>query len=242
MKIDWLEQTVGDVPDNNLWLSAREENTLNAMRFPKRRSEWRLGRWTAKQGVAASLNTPSDWEALAQIEVRAALSGAPEVFIADSPAPIAISLSHRTGTAMCAVGPLDCHFGCDLEIVEPRGDAFVADYFTDTEKQRIEIAPGDHRPELVTLMWSAKESALKALRAGLRLDTRSVVANPCLESESSTKAWRPVVVTYADTQQFSGWWRLENSLVRTIVANLPLDIPHRMRLGCPSPERYAVCS
>ena len=56
----------------------------------------------------------------ATIEIRAASSGAPEVFLHDEPAPIAISLSHSAGTALCTIAPLGINFGCDLEMIEPR--------------------------------------------------------------------------------------------------------------------------
>ena len=68
--------------------------------------------------------------------------------------------------------------GCDLEIVEPRSDAFIADYFTAEEQALIERTSAADRSLLLALLWSAKESALKALRAGLRLDTRSVIVRP----------------------------------------------------------------
>lgn len=244
MDIYWLEQTVADVPVDNLWLGAGEKACLNALRFPKRRADWRLGRWTAKQAVTAHLNLPSTLGSLANVEIRAASSGAPEVFLAGVRAPAAISLSHRSGTALCAVASLEGSFGCDLETVEARSAAFISDYFTDKEKQLIEDARAEGRTELVALMWSAKESALKALREGLRLDTRRVTVNPCVESQSAARSWdgwHPIAVSHKGTPDFSGWWRVEGSLVRTIVSSVPLKIPLRiqpMRLS----EGYAVCA
>ena len=131
MTIHWLEQTESDLPAENQWLTANEILRLNALRIPKRRADWRLGRWTAKHAVAACLNLPDEPSALADIEIRAASSGAPEVFLQDRQAEIAISLSHSSGTALCTLAPPEISFGCDLETVEPRSDAFVADYFTD---------------------------------------------------------------------------------------------------------------
>ena len=64
--------------------------------------------------------------------------------------------------------------GCDLEIVEPRSDAFVADYFTAEEQEVVRQACPADRFALIALIWSAKESALKALQSGLRIDTRSL--------------------------------------------------------------------
>ncbi len=75
---------------------------------------------------------------------------------------------------MCVVAPAGVSLGCDLEVIEPRSAAFVTDYFTRNEQALVERTSKEERPRLVTLLWSAKESALKALHVGLRLDTNSV--------------------------------------------------------------------
>src|SRR5271165_7148727 len=100
MKVYWLEQTEADVPASLVWLSASESACLNAMRFPKRRADWRLGRWTAKRALSGYLNIAGDHQSLSDIEIRPAASGAPEVFIAGQPAAASISLSHRNGSAL----------------------------------------------------------------------------------------------------------------------------------------------
>jgi 4'-phosphopantetheinyl transferase len=229
MDIYWLEQTEPDVPPDNDWLSAHERNCLAALRFLKRRSDWRLGRWTAKHALAAYLKLPTNHPSLANLEIRAASSGAPEVFLHDQPASVAISLSHRAGTALCAVGPCG-NFGCDLEVVEPRSAAFVDDYFTVDERTLVLDAPLPDRPLLLALLWSGKESALKALRVGLRLDTRCMSVSPSpspsvpsLADDSAT--WLPLYVHYSCSQIFTGWWRLENDMVRTLVSDVPLHAP-----------------
>ena len=123
MTVYWLEQTEADLPNGGTgtlatacparsgcatgpdpdWLSARERVQLNAMHFAKRRTEWQLGRWTAKLAVAACLQLPADLHSLAGIEVRSSPSGAPETFLGNKWAPVTISLSHRDGRAICAV-------------------------------------------------------------------------------------------------------------------------------------------
>ena len=245
MDISWLEQTEADVPAENRWLSTEESICLSGMRFAKRRADWRLGRWTAKHAVAASLNLSTDIRALADIEILSAPSGAPEVFLQGRPADIAISLSHRDGTALCTVAPAGTSFGCDLETIEPRSDAFVADYFTGSEKALIARAPVEHQPLLVALVWSAKESVLKALHLGLQLDTRCVCVRPvdalsqpggktwqdlCPDPVASNPdGWRPLSVYCSDGPILGGWWRSQDQLVRTIASDLPLQIPARAR-------------
>ena len=192
MDVYWLERSAADLPAQNDWLSASDRTRLDGMRFAKRREDWRLGRWTAKLAVAAYLNLPTAHQALAKIEVLPAPSGAPEVFLANQPAGITISLSHRDGTAICAVADSGVALGCDLEIVEPRSDAFVSDYFTPEEQALVAKAHPADRFLLLALLWSTKESALKALRTGLRLDTRSVVVNLVDGFGSPGKTFRAV--------------------------------------------------
>ena len=190
MDVYWLEQTEADLPAENDWLSASERLRLDGMRFAKRHADWRLGRWTAKRALAAYLNLPSHPQHLADIEIRSAPSGAPEVFIANQPAGVAISLSHRAGVAACAITLSGAELGCDLEIVEPRSDAFIADYFATEEQALIERTSAAERSLLLALLWSGKESALKALRTGLRLDTRSVTVRPVAPRCTETGAHR----------------------------------------------------
>jgi len=213
------------------------------MRFPKRRNDWRLGRWTAKHAVAACLNLPTGVGALADIEILAAPSGAPEVFVHRRQADAAISLSHRDGTALCMVAPAGIRFGCDLETIEPRSAAFIADYCTGVEQGLIARAPVELRDLLVCLIWSGKESALKALHMGLRLDTRCVCIRPDdyslepsgggrqdLSTESGASnpdGWRSLSVHCSSGPVYGGWWRFERQMVRTTVCDRPLGIPER---------------
>jgi len=239
MDVYWMEQTKADVPAENQWLSANEMLCLGGLRFAKRRTDWRLGRWTAKLALAARLNLPTDLEALANIEIRAASSGAPEVYLLNQAASVTISLSHRAGAAMCAVALADASLGCDLEVVEPRNDAFGADYFTANEQALVDRELVEARPLLTTLIWSAKESALKALHQGLRLDTRCMDVSPVDSAARHVEngrqnpypfsliapvsdGWCPLRVRYSGGRDFCGWWRHADDLLRTIVYDSPL--------------------
>jgi 4'-phosphopantetheinyl transferase len=220
----WLEQTEADVPGENDWLTPGEFLRLNNLRFAKRRSDWRLGRWTAKRALAICLNLPDDGQSLAKIEIRAAPSGEPESFLNQQPSGSTISLSHSSGRALCAVAPAKVALGCDVERIESRSDSFVVDYFTAEERAQIARSPAAERSLLVTLLWSAKESALKALHAGLRLDTRSVVVNIGNVSPGGD-AWHHLRVRKTDDREFHGWWQSCSDFVRTLVSAPPPDRP-----------------
>jgi 4'-phosphopantetheinyl transferase len=236
MDVYWLEQNAADVPPHNDWLTVSEVACLNAMRIPKRRSDWRLGRWTTKLGLSLHLNLPVDAQSLASIEIRPAASGSPEAFIVGRPASAGISISHCDGTALCAIAPLRTALGCDLELVETRSEVFVSDYFTAEEQALVAQAMAANRPWLVTLLWSAKESALKALHEGLRQDTRSVMVRlgddiilskkslePMTESvdhslSQDRSTWRPLEVDSTGGEVFHGWWRQTGNRLRTLVS------------------------
>jgi len=230
MDVHWLEQTDGDVPPGNDWLSSSEVVRLSNLRFAKRRGDWRLGRWTAKRALAVCLNVPDDLHSLAAIEIRPATSGAPEAFFADQPAGAGISLSHCSGRAICVVAFGAAALGCDLETIEERSEAFVADYFTAEEQALVARAEACHRAALVALLWSGKESALKALNTGLRLDTRSVAVSPG-SSTFNQDGWHPLQVCCADDQVFDGWWLRAGHFVQTMVSvpspNPPVQLQSR---------------
>jgi 4'-phosphopantetheinyl transferase len=229
MNVYWLEQAEVDVPEENDWLSLNEAASLSRMRFAKRRSDWRLGRWTAKRALSICLNVPPHPEVFRKIEIRAAASGAPQVFLNNKLEAVTISLSHRAGLASCAVALSAVELGCDLEIIEPHSNAFVADYFTPEEQALVLRASAADRDRLLALFWSAKESALKALHAGLRLDTRCVAVRP-FPASCDLNGWSRLLVQYCgdrhtEPQLFHGWWQCARDRLRTVIANPPPDSP-----------------
>ena len=155
------------------WLSAAERSRAESLRLTKRRTDFLLGRWTLKLAMAKVLGWPEDSASLARIEARPAASGAPELHVDGRLAEQSVSLSDRAGCAICLVANGVAAVGGDVEIIEPRTDAFVGDYLTEAER-RLVGAAGPDRHKAANLVWSAKESALKVLGTGLRRDTRSV--------------------------------------------------------------------
>ena len=216
MDLCWLEQNERDVPSDDAWLSGGEQSRLATLHVPKRRRDWRVGRWTAKCLVAAYLNMPRESMVLAGVEVRAAPSGAPEVFLHGCRAPLSLSLSHSDGIGLSVIADAPAEVGCDLEKVEPRSPAFLTDYFTRSEQDLVAQTPAGDRDRLVTLLWSAKESALKLMRSGLREDPCGLQALPEL-LETGLGEWRRLSVMHARAGLLSGWWRESGNFVRTIL-------------------------
>ena len=212
----YLAVGMADIPDDDQWLSPPEADRLNGFAYTKRRDEARLGRWTAKLALAKMLRLDEDPAVLRRLVIGNADSGAPEVFVDGRRAPISISLTDRADWAVCTViGGGDRAIGCDLELVEPRGVGFVADYFTPLEQELVATAPTE-RDLLTNLIWSAKESALKVLRTGLRRDTRSVDVQ--VNPHEGGDAWSGLFVTTTEGSTFTGWWRRFDHFVFTYVS------------------------
>jgi len=211
------------VPRCDDWLCRAERDRLAAMRFAKRRADFRLGRWTSKRAVASYLGRPLAARDLRQIEIASDEDGAPEVFVDGSRAACAISLSHREGRSLCAVAMPEVRVGCDLERVERRSEAFVDQFLAPCEAARVERAVEPHRSRDATLLWSAKESALKALRTGLAVDTRDVVVE--LRAEPSPRTWLPLrVCVPGEDEALGGFWLQDAGWLLTVVSR-PASMP-----------------
>jgi len=231
MQVYWLEQAAADVPANTGWLSLDEAAHFNALRFEKRRADWLLGRWTAKRALAAYLSSRADVTSLADLEIRPEPSGAPRALLAGDPAPATISLSHRDGRAICAVAPAGVQLGCDLEVVEPRGEAFADDYFTAGEQAALAQSPPQDRDATLTVLWSAKESVLKALQLGLRVDTREVTVDIAgSPRHTHDQTWHPLRAGRG-ADLFHGWWQDDGALVRTVVSAPATATPLVLKLA-----------
>ena len=222
-------------PSGDGWLSLEERAAESALRFEPRRRDWRLGRWVAKQAVATILGRAAPPDDL--ISVLAAPDGAPDVRLDGEPAPLVISITHRSGSAACLLAPMGAMVGCDLEVVERRDGAFVRDYLTQDEQEWVGSLPVEVRPLAVTLAWSAKESAFKATREGLRADTRwmPVVVDPFPAPPATGRdrptGWSPLRVTDVRSGRvFHGWWLTVAAYVLTAIVEPAAEAPCLFRV------------
>lgn len=220
--LHYVVVNVDDLPATAGWLSDREIDTARSLKVAKRRQDWLLGRYAAKRGLAA-LTGLGD-ETLSRWDIRTHEDGAPEAWLDGRPAAPSLSLSHSGGRALCVVASADVSPGCDLEQVETRSIGFVETFFTAAERLQVARASPPDRDLLVTLLWSAKESALKSLRHGLRKDTRSVEVR--LQLSSRSHCWQPFTVVAEDAPApLEGWWRCEARFVLTAATDLPASAP-----------------
>lgn len=227
-RMRWLVRGESQVPDGRAWLTGTEAARADAMRFTKRRNEYLLRRYAGKCAVAAAVGRADDPVGLGRIAVLNRITGAPYVEVDGRSLPLDISLTDRAGWAVCLVGPDLGAVGVDLELVEPRSDGFVRDFLTPGERELVAGAPGaDGHDAAANLIWSAKESALKVLRTGLRADTRSVeVALRSSDLGAADSVWRQLAVA-TSAGRFPGWWRRDGVFLLTVVAASGLAEPPR---------------
>lgn len=206
LHLAWVRSS--DLPQGVAWLTPAEQEVLGRLVVEKRRADWRLGRWAAKLAVRALLG-----DERAEVEVLAGEDGRPRV------RGVSLSISHVAGVGFAAAGRAPGGLGCDVEAIEPRSDGFVADYFTEAERAAVHGSHHHDHALMANLVWSAKESALKALGEGLRLDTRSVEVDTAALRMSGS-AWSPLVVTGAGGRIFRGHWRVRDGLVWTVLTGV----------------------
>lgn len=220
MTILWALARGGEVPGGDAWLGPKERAVQEGLRVPKRRSDWRMGRLAAKRLLTDLVGV----QAFERIQVIAAADGAPEAFVDGFPLDLSVSISHR-GDLAAAATRRGGRVGCDLERIEPRTERFIEDYFTNSECGAIARAEPSLRVRQVALTWSAKESALKALRVGLRRDTRRVEV-AIADAGAKGDVWSELVVTLIpENRSLRGRWRQLGDSVLTIVEDpAPSDV------------------
>jgi len=204
-----------EVPPGSRWLGARERSVEAGFVRPRRRREWRAGRWAAKRLLAEPLGLFVG--ELERVQILGAADGAPAAYLDDRELAVPISISHRGVWAVAAVRPEGGAIGIDLELVEPRTERFVRDYFTHREVDRYDRLPRELRDLYAVAVWSAKEGVLKCVRTGLRRDTRTVEVE--LEPEGASANWRGFdAADLTGHRVFDGWWMRRDELLCTVVA------------------------
>lgn len=188
------------------FLSGAEQEILVGLRFEKRRREWLMGRWVAKKLLASALEC-----APGELSIEPEEGGAPVVWRGKKPVPGCLTISHRGERALAAwTDAPNLRIGADIEQVGDANPIWMADYLTEAE-WALREREGTHWPYLV---WSAKEAVLKALRTGLRIDTRAIEVLP---GRGATDGWRHLNL-HSRVMPGKCWlgWRREGEYLLTL--------------------------
>jgi phosphopantetheine--protein transferase-like protein len=151
-------------------LSRRELESWKGMRgVEKRRREWLLGRWAAKEAVRLLAGGSPDLRlAPEEIEIVPDPYGRPQVAYRGDGPGVSVSIAHSHGAAVAlAVLGAETRVGVDLENLTHRREDFEAIAFSPDERSLLSALPGDMRDEWALRMWCAKEAVGKAVGRGL---------------------------------------------------------------------------
>jgi 4'-phosphopantetheinyl transferase len=224
---------------------------LAALRVPKRRQDWLLGRWTAKRLLQDWLQaTTGESPPAERLAVLADPDGAPYAMLATEPAgdaepetvyklglqrlSISLSISHSGQWGFCALcDDAGWSMGADIERIEPRQPGFAEMFFSPAERAHFDAADPDQRDLVITTTWCGKEAALKALRMGLRADTRQIicrladVAIPTRHWSGLTIEMGPALEADLGSKRFAGWRAINEGYALALVVGGP-DLPARL--------------
>lgn len=205
-------QTLGDLPGDLDWLHPGELAFLETLRFENRRNDWLLGRWTAKRALLSFLEKEGLALEMKDIFIRKAASGAPVAEFGIPTPACSLSISHRAGYAIAVTAPGDVEIGCDLELIEPRSEAFIADYFSDRERELIHKDP----PLFSNLLWCVKESVMKATGEGMRIHPGRIGVE--VEGEENEEGWQKALARLnPGGKVYQGCWRRNKDFAWVVV-------------------------
>lgn len=200
------------------FLSAAEQEQYAALRFAKRRDEWLLGRWTAKQLVQRVLcERAGKRSALNRLQIFNDPAGAPFVGGEGGEWNLTLSLSHSHGKALALVG--EGMVGADMERIQPQPPGLFDPYFTPAEMAQVDQVAAELRETLLIAIWSAKEAALKAIHKGLYVEPRTVEITFHTLPTALTP-WMRLGIAFEsrDYPPLVGWWGVREQFVLALAA------------------------
>jgi phosphopantetheinyl transferase len=150
-------------------LSASETSKLESLVHEKRRRDWLSGRLIGKLLVMRHLGAASPRPAC--VEILSDGDHKPVAGVIDdrgrrTELSWCLSISHRDGAAGAAL-VTSGRVGIDIEVMEPRSEALLDDYFTPGEVQMVAGLGSPLSGWGIGLFWSIKEAGLKAVGVGL---------------------------------------------------------------------------
>ena len=229
IRLFWLECSESELPLDETWLSDREIASIGQRWVPKRRRDWLLGRWTAKCALAAHLGFGAQSEFFRTISILPNDAGAPVPYMPDGLIDIPLSISHRDGRALAAISPQADRVGCDLEKAEPRSRSFLQCFLTPAEIEQVDNSVVSDESTTATLIWSAKESVLKVLAVGLRVDARCVSVQIEI-APGAVSSWHQFTASVVDGRSFEGWWLHNSGWLKTVASAMDSAPPIKLQL------------
>ncbi|MBI84182.1 MAG: hypothetical protein CMJ81_13355 [Planctomycetaceae bacterium] len=168
-----------EVPDNLDWLSYWERIELGRFSHRGRRRAWLAGRWVSKQLIRE--NHPEFVEGLRCFSIRSMdeqfRPTRPKICLKQRELPYTLSITHSDTNFLVALSTsAETKVGVDLCHLAPLPASFLTNWFTDSERERIDqISDGEEqRTKEVCRLWAAKEAIYKACNRGESFAPRQV--------------------------------------------------------------------
>ena len=163
-------------------LTPNERKRCGSLANPRRQEDFRAGRLAAKRAAREFLGPRPD----RTMEVRSVKDSPPTLALLSTrgtghKAEIELSLSHRDGRAVAAAAPAGLRIGVDLEVAGAVSRGQARYFLASAEEERV---PGTD----VTLLWSLKEAAWKALGLGRAVPFKALEL--CCDREGSLRGVR----------------------------------------------------
>ncbi|TWH49315.1 4'-phosphopantetheinyl transferase superfamily protein [Sporomusa sp. KB1] len=141
-------------------LHTQERNYYNTLKFEKRIRSYLIGRFVAKQAIAALTGE----DKLTQIVIQSGVFTQPIVI--SNKQNIQVSITHCEDYGAALAFPEAHPMGIDLEKIDSSQNGVLAGQFTEFETTRIIPLVTPYETGL-TLLWTAKEALSKVLKTGL---------------------------------------------------------------------------
>lgn len=171
-------------PDDSLILDAQERSRSIRFVFERDRRRYVNAHAALRRILAGYVRTGA-----ARLQFATADSGKPA--LAGTPAAeLDWNLSHSADLAV--IGVARGTIGVDIECLRPMNDAaaLAAHHFTGAERDAVSRQAGAARDRAFLEVWTRKEACLKAVGAGLFIDTRTFECGADEGQRAVSLAWR----------------------------------------------------
>ena len=233
--------------DADKLLSEEEKRAYRKLTIPKRREEWLASRILAKC-LVTKVFAERDL-GMCEVEVHKEASGMPFIVL-DGKRVGRLSLSHSGKAAVIAFSPdSNARVGVDIERLEERTTQMTDLFFTPHESRWVASFEGYQLALAQNLVWSAKESYLKAIGKGLHLDTRKVAIGNVDLVNSNSGIWHDIAFSTdsQDEMQYAMVFQARRNYVLTLCADrqrklefVPLELA-QVEMSKESPSLCLAC-
>ncbi|WP_252508900.1 4'-phosphopantetheinyl transferase family protein [Paenibacillus peoriae] len=151
-----------DAPLDREVFHSDECSYFESLVFHRRKSNFVLGRLSAKQAVSVLLSEPD----LRNVSVESGVFGQPMLRI-NGVHSYQVSIAHCDYIGAAVVFPEAHPMGIDIERIDSKRNKTIQSQLTAEEKERISVVRGiEEYSALLTVFWTVKEALSKILRTG----------------------------------------------------------------------------